>query len=202
MIDKEHAAMFRAAIEVAGERTRNHIEELADKLRPSPIDLNIPSPNISNVIDMKPVAEVISAMLSVVRDNLTTAGKIDMTPIAEAISSAMSLSENRPVPQVNVDMTPVSAALGDGMQSMVDMIEVQNKKIGVLSDALTKLLEVLVDQKPVQPQKQVVVESPSIIALVTEQREFFAKMLESITDKPKRQIRISHGETESVVTEV
>ena len=182
-LDVRQRAMFRAAMDEIEERTRSRMDDLVGKMQ----------------IDTSPIGEAIKDALFALK--YQPINKIDVTPITEAISSALSLVGNQPLPQVVVDMAPVSAALSDGMQSVVSMVAEQNKKVAVLSEALEKLLKVLANQKPIQVQPQITAESPSIVALVNEQREFFARMIE-VLDKPKRQIRIAHGETESVITEV
>ena len=193
---KHQRAMLRAAVEAVEERAQARIDELADKVLPGSqrVALEIPASNVTNHIDTTPIAEAIKSVLFTIEHQPIVTNTIDVSPIVEAVDGVLSAVGKQQAPQVSVDMGPVALAVGDSLRGVVEMVSVQNDKIAVLSDALTKLLRVLADQKPV--------ESPSIIALVKDQREFFARMLGVIVDNKKpRRIRIKHGDEESTVVE-
>lgn len=197
-------AMFRAAMDEIEERTRVRVDELADRVLPGSqrVALEIPASSVTNNIDTRPIAEAIKSALFAIEHQPIVTNTIDVSPIAEVLKGVLAVLGQQQAPQVSMDMSPIALAVGSGTRDVVDLIEAQNEKIAVLSNTLTKLLKVLSDQKPIQIQPHVTMESSSIAALVVEQREFFIKMLNILADSNKpRRIRIIHGDEESTVVE-
>mgnify|MGYP001565876668 CR=1 FL=1 len=195
VMDKQQRAMLRAATDAAEERMDRRVQEL----RPAAskrVALDIPTSGINNYVDTGPIAEAISAAIT---EAASAVERQMVASITGAINSALSVVGNQPAPQVSVDMAPVALAISDSSESIVKLIGSQNEKIVAISEVLAQLIKVLSSN---QRTTQQTTESSSVAVLVSEQREFFTKVMELITKKyERRQIRIAYGETESVVTE-